>query len=158
MALLAIKAHEKGVELAVLVEPDVPSALKGDPGRLRQILTNLVGNAIKFTDQGEVDVHVILESEDETGANMRFSVRDSGIGIYCGLETLNAGGVRADYLRLEYLGGIGGGTFGVQRRLPFSLPAYNHLGPLGIHACHLAADTSLTALRKVSWSQGVLRG
>ncbi|MBN1320104.1 MAG: PAS domain S-box protein [Thermoleophilia bacterium] len=81
MALLAIKAHEKGIELAVLVEPDVPSALKGDPGRLRQVLTNLVGNAIKFTEEGEVDVHVILESEDDAGATMRFVVRDTGIGI-----------------------------------------------------------------------------
>jgi two-component system sensor histidine kinase/response regulator len=81
MALLAIKAHEKGIELAVLVEPDVPSALRGDPGRLRQVLTNLVGNAIKFTEEGEVDVHVILESENDTGAVMRFVVRDSGIGI-----------------------------------------------------------------------------
>ena len=81
MALLAIKAHEKGIELAVLVEPDIPSVLKGDPGRLRQVLTNLVGNAIKFTEEGEVDVHVILESENETGATMRFLVRDTGIGI-----------------------------------------------------------------------------
>ena len=81
MALLAIKAHEKGIELAVLVEPDVPSALRGDPGRLRQILTNLVGNAIKFTDEGEVDVHVVLESEDDTGAVMRFAVRDTGVGV-----------------------------------------------------------------------------
>jgi two-component system sensor histidine kinase/response regulator len=81
MALLALKAHEKGIELAVLVEPDVPSALRGDPGRLRQILTNLVGNAIKFTDQGEVDLHVILESENDSGALLRFVVRDTGIGI-----------------------------------------------------------------------------
>ena len=81
MALLAIKAHEKGIELAVLVEPDVPSALKGDPGRLRQVLTNLVGNAIKFTEEGEVDVHVILESEDDAGATVRFVVQDTGIGI-----------------------------------------------------------------------------
>jgi two-component system sensor histidine kinase/response regulator len=81
MALLAIKAHEKGIELAVLVEPDVPSSLRGDPGRLRQVLTNLVGNAIKFTDEGEVDVHVVLESEDANGAVMRFVVRDTGVGI-----------------------------------------------------------------------------
>ena len=81
MALLAIKAHEKNIELAVLVEPDVPSSLKGDPGRLRQVLTNLVGNAIKFTEAGEVDVHVILESENDSGAVLRFVVRDSGIGI-----------------------------------------------------------------------------
>jgi PAS domain S-box-containing protein len=81
MALLAIKAHEKGIELAVLVEAEVPSALRGDPGRLRQILTNLVGNAIKFTDEGEVDLHVVLESEDAAGAMIRFTVRDTGTGI-----------------------------------------------------------------------------
>ncbi len=81
MALLAIKSHEKGIELAVLVEPDVPSSLRGDPGRLRQVLTNLVGNAIKFTDDGEVDVHVVLESEDANGAVMRFVCRDTGVGI-----------------------------------------------------------------------------
>jgi PAS domain S-box-containing protein len=81
MALLALRAHEKGIELAVLVEPDVPSGLKGDPGRLRQVLTNLVGNAIKFTEAGEVDVHVILESENASGALLRFVVKDTGIGI-----------------------------------------------------------------------------
>ncbi|MCX8033247.1 MAG: PAS domain S-box protein [Thermoleophilia bacterium] len=81
MALLAIKAHEKGLELAMLVEPDVPSALRGDPGRLRQILTNLIGNAIKFTEKGEVDVHVLLEREDRDKVWLKFIVRDTGIGI-----------------------------------------------------------------------------
>jgi len=108
MALLAIKAHEKGIELAVLVEPDVPSALRGDPGRLRQILTNLVGNAIKFTDQGEVDMHVVLESEDETGAVMRFSVRDTGIGIPAPvLEQLFSPFTQADPSTTRKHGGTG---------------------------------------------------
>jgi two-component system sensor histidine kinase/response regulator len=79
--LLALKAHEKGIELFTLVEPEVPSALRGDPGRLRQILTNLVGNAIKFTEEGEVSVQVVLEAEDSTGASVRFSVHDTGLGI-----------------------------------------------------------------------------
>ncbi len=108
MAILAIKAHEKGVELAVLVEPDVPSALCGDPGRLRQVLTNLVGNAIKFTEEGEVDVHVILESEDDQGAVMRFVVRDSGIGIpEAVLEQLFHPFVQADASTTRRYGGSG---------------------------------------------------
>lgn len=108
MALLAIKAHEKGIELAVLVEPDVPSALKGDPGRLRQVLTNLVGNAIKFTEEGEVDVHVILESENDQGALLRFVVRDSGIGIPAPvLEQLFHPFVQADVSTTRRHGGTG---------------------------------------------------
>jgi two-component system sensor histidine kinase/response regulator len=79
--LLALKAHEKGIELFTLVEPEVPSSLRGDPGRLRQILTNLVGNAVKFTEKGEVSVHVVLEAEDSVGAKVRFSVHDTGLGI-----------------------------------------------------------------------------
>jgi PAS domain S-box-containing protein len=108
MALLAIKAHEKGIELAVLVEPDVPSALRGDPGRLRQVLTNLVGNAIKFTDEGEVDVHVVLESEDSAGAVIRFVVRDTGIGIAAPvLEQLFHPFVQADASTTRRHGGTG---------------------------------------------------
>jgi two-component system sensor histidine kinase/response regulator len=108
MALLAIKAHEKGIELAVFVEADVPSNLRGDPGRLRQILTNLVGNAIKFTDDGEVDVQVVLEAEDDNGATMRFSVRDSGIGIPSPvLEQLFSPFVQADPSTTRRHGGTG---------------------------------------------------
>ena len=79
--LLALRAHEKGLELATLIEPDVPAVLRGDPGRLRQILTNLVGNAIKFTEKGEINVLVQLDAEDEDNATVRFSVRDTGCGI-----------------------------------------------------------------------------
>ena len=59
----------------------MPSALRGDPGRLRQVLTNLVGNAIKFTERGEITVKVALVDESEESATLRFSVRDTGIGI-----------------------------------------------------------------------------
>jgi len=78
---LAIGAREKGLDLVNLVEPKVPSLLSGDPGRLRQILVNLGSNAVKFTEKGEIVIHVSLESEDEQNATIRFSVRDTGIGI-----------------------------------------------------------------------------
>jgi two-component system sensor histidine kinase/response regulator len=79
--LLALKAHEKGLEYVASIQPEVPSFLYGDPGRLRQILVNLVGNAIKFTDEGEVTIRASLEDEDTTHVTMRFSVSDTGIGV-----------------------------------------------------------------------------
>ncbi len=79
--LLAIKAHEKGLEFINMIHPKVPSGLCGDPGRLRQILLNLAGNSIKFTEKGEVVIQTDLENEDDTHATIRFSVMDTGIGI-----------------------------------------------------------------------------
>jgi PAS domain S-box-containing protein len=79
--LLSIGAHEKRLELVCLVEPEVPSLLSGDPGRLRQILVNLGTNAMKFTEKGEIVIRVCLESEDERNVTIRFSVSDTGIGI-----------------------------------------------------------------------------
>jgi PAS domain S-box-containing protein len=80
-ALLAVQAHGKGLEFICSAAADVPSLLQGDPGRLRQVLTNLAGNAIKFTSAGEVSVLATLEHEYEHDAVIRFSVRDTGIGI-----------------------------------------------------------------------------
>jgi len=79
--LLADQAHKKKVELALSIDPAVPLALRGDPGRLRQVLTNLVGNAIKFTPQGEVVLSISAESVASDAAQLRFQVRDTGIGI-----------------------------------------------------------------------------
>jgi PAS domain S-box-containing protein len=80
--LLALSAHEKRLELVCLVEPNVPSLLRGDPGRLRQILLNLGTNAVKFTDKGEmILIRTRLEREDERNVTIRFSVSDTGIGI-----------------------------------------------------------------------------
>jgi two-component system, sensor histidine kinase and response regulator len=81
MRVLAPRAHQKGVELACHIHPDVPDALVGDPLRLRQIIVNLVGNAIKFTDHGEVVLGVKTESRRNGNAQLRFSVADTGIGI-----------------------------------------------------------------------------
>ncbi|HYQ18871.1 MAG TPA: PAS domain S-box protein, partial [Polyangiaceae bacterium] len=78
---LATRAHRKGLELVCTIQPDVPDALVGDAGRLRQILINLVGNAIKFTTEGEVVVSVSVESGQLEAATLRFAIRDTGIGI-----------------------------------------------------------------------------
>ena len=78
---LAIKANEKGLELTCMIDPDLPSLLKGDPGRLRQILLNIIGNSIKFTDKGEVSVTAGLADEDVKCVTIRFSITDTGIGI-----------------------------------------------------------------------------
>jgi PAS domain S-box-containing protein len=79
--VIAPKAHEKNLELICLVDPGVPSLLRGDPGRLRQILTNLANNAIKFTTQGEIALSVSLQAKEEGSVTLRFQVRDTGIGI-----------------------------------------------------------------------------
>ncbi|MFP4474930.1 MAG: response regulator [Desulfatibacillaceae bacterium] len=79
--VLAMRAHEKGLELVSLVNPDVPMYLRGDPGRLRQVLLNIAGNAVKFTEKGEVVVEAALEREREDRATVRFTVTDTGIGI-----------------------------------------------------------------------------
>jgi len=85
--LLAFRAHEKQLELTCLADPQIPAQLRGDPGRLRQILINLAGNAIKFTAAGEVDIQAHVECEQAQAratadtVRLRFEVRDTGIGI-----------------------------------------------------------------------------
>jgi signal transduction histidine kinase/DNA-binding response OmpR family regulator len=79
--LLAFRARDKGLEFAALVEADVPSRVQGDPGRLRQVLTNLVGNAVKFTERGEVAVRVRLQATEGQEILVQFEVADTGIGI-----------------------------------------------------------------------------
>ncbi|GEM_PF-739406 len=79
--MLAIEAQRKDLEFAYHIAADVPRRVRGDPGRLRQILTNLISNAIKFTERGEVVLHVTREQESDVHAKLRFVVRDTGIGI-----------------------------------------------------------------------------
>ena len=79
--VLAVRAQECGLEFICSADPNVPTSLSGDPGRLRQILLNLAGNAVKFTHKGEVAVRVRLVSETEKEVVLRFSVKDTGIGI-----------------------------------------------------------------------------
>ncbi|HTP04413.1 MAG TPA: response regulator [Nitrospirota bacterium] len=87
-ATLAVRASDKGLELICAAAPEVPAYLRGDPGRLRQILTNLTGNAVKFTHHGEIAVRARLVSETDTEAMVCFSVKDTGIGIPAGKQEM----------------------------------------------------------------------
>jgi PAS domain S-box-containing protein len=86
--IAAVKAHEKGLELACEVAPDVPTDLIGDPDRLRQVLLNLLGNAVKFTSKGEVILHVERDPDARLEGWLRFSVSDTGIGIPAEKQTM----------------------------------------------------------------------
>ena len=81
MTMLSVQAHQKGLELLYEIPVDVPEILIGDPCRIRQIIVNLVGNAIKFTDQGEVALSVRVQSELQERVGLHFTVSDTGIGI-----------------------------------------------------------------------------
>lgn len=78
---LAVAAHAKKIDLVLAVTPEIPAGLHGDSTRIRQVLMNLTGNAVKFTEQGEVVIEVSLENQTEDSLLIRFSVRDTGIGI-----------------------------------------------------------------------------
>jgi two-component system, sensor histidine kinase and response regulator len=81
MRALSFRTHQKGLELIYEVQPDVPEALLGDPGRIRQILINLIGNSIKFTDHGEIFVNVEEQSQGPNTTFLHFAVKDTGVGI-----------------------------------------------------------------------------
>jgi len=106
--MLALGAHAKGLELTCRVAPGTPSHLRGDPGRLRQVLVNLAGNAVKFTAQGEVAIQVVAEAEDERTATLRCTVTDTGVGIDPNrLGALFAAFVQADGSTTRKFGGTG---------------------------------------------------
>jgi two-component system, sensor histidine kinase and response regulator len=105
---VAFRAHDKGLELALRVSPEVPDALVGDAGRLRQIVINLVGNAIKFTEQGEVVVHVEPEANLAEHVVLKFSVVDTGVGIPADKQSLIFGAfTQGDSSTTRRFGGTG---------------------------------------------------
>ena len=77
----ALAAEKKGLDTTLRISPTIPDLLVGDPGRLRQVIVNLLGNAIKFTEQGQVVIEVAEQARDQDGLRLQFSVRDTGIGI-----------------------------------------------------------------------------
>ena len=80
-AMLGEQAYSKGLELAALIHPEVPTAVRGDPHRVRQVLVNLVGNAVKFTEEGEIVIIVMVEDAEVDVPTFRFEVSDTGIGL-----------------------------------------------------------------------------
>jgi len=105
---LDIRAREKGLEFVSFVEPNVPSSLEGDPGRLRQVLTNLTGNAIKFTSKGGVSIKVSMINETEHACMLRFDIHDTGIGIPADRQkTLFEDFVQAEESTTRNYGGTG---------------------------------------------------
>jgi two-component system sensor histidine kinase/response regulator len=114
---VAATARKKSLELVTLVYRDVPEQLRGDAGRLRQVLLNLVGNAVKFTDRGEVVVRVTKQAETETHVTLKFSVTDTGIGIPRELqENIFEAFAQVDASRSRRFGGTGLGL-AISKRL-----------------------------------------
>ena len=126
--LLSLQAREKDVNLTSSIDSEVPTSLKGDSGRLRQIIINLIGNAIKFTPKGSVTLQIRKDTEDEQTTTLRFLVRDSGIGIAADkIENIFKPFTQADSSTTRKFGGSGlgltisrriaelmGGTVGVE--------------------------------------------
>jgi signal transduction histidine kinase/DNA-binding response OmpR family regulator len=114
---IGIRVQEKGLEYAGYIDPFIPSLLRGDPGRLRQILVNLLGNAIKFTEKGEIVLEVELKKEEDEEATLFFEVRDTGIGIKeSQQEMLFDAFTQADASTTRHYGGTGLGL-AISKRL-----------------------------------------
>ena len=106
--LLSLRAAEKGLELLCSVDPAIPELLKGDSGRVRQIITNLTGNAIKFTGSGEIVISASLKEHSSESSTVLFEVRDTGIGIPADrLEAVFAPFIQADGSTTRKYGGTG---------------------------------------------------
>jgi PAS domain S-box-containing protein len=106
--LLADQARDKKLEITAVIDSDVQTKLRGDSGRLRQVLSNLVGNALKFTERGSVTVRARMEMENDAGVMIRFTVSDTGIGInMAGQEKLFRAFTQADGSTTRKYGGTG---------------------------------------------------
>ena len=109
--IVAAQAAAKGVEFVVSLMPEVPPAVRGDPHHLRQVLINLAGNAVKFTDSGSVTVHVSVQAETESSVRLKFSIRDTGIGIAPEAQSkIFESFTQADQSTTRRFGGSGLGT------------------------------------------------
>ena len=109
--ILSSQAAAKGVEFVVSIMPEVPPAVRGDAHHLRQVLINLAGNAVKFTEHGSVTVHVSSQGESESGVRLKFSVRDTGIGIPPeAQQRIFESFTQADQTTTRRFGGTGLGT------------------------------------------------
>ena len=109
--IVAAQATAKGVEFVVSIMPEVPPAVRGDPNYLRQALINLAGNAVKFTERGSVTVHVSAAAETEASVRLKFSIRDTGIGIAPEAQTrIFESFTQADQSTTRRFGGTGLGT------------------------------------------------
>src|SRR5450631_1328120 len=114
--LLSIQAHAKGLEVTVQIDPNLPGLVKADAGRIRQILLNLAGNAVKFTASGEVSLEIKVLETSATGTRVRCEVRDTGIGIPAGrLQMLFAPFMQVDTSTTRKFGGTGLGLSIVRR-------------------------------------------
>jgi CheY-like chemotaxis protein len=102
--LMAVKAHEKGLELTSHINPEIPVALVGDPSRLRQIIVNLTGNAIKFTQEGEVVIRAENEKETDDGFDVAKSIKESSYGADVEIIMLTSVGQKGDAARCKEIG------------------------------------------------------
>jgi signal transduction histidine kinase/DNA-binding response OmpR family regulator len=134
--LIAIQAHAKDLEITAHIDPSVPDFVQGDAGRLRQVLLNLCGNAVKFTQQGEVGLNVSAVSQDAQFATLRFEVRDTGIGIpEDSLHTLFKPFSQVDASTTRRFGGTGLGL-SIVKRLAELMG-----GEAGVQSCEGAGST-----------------
>ena len=119
LRLHAQKAKEKGLALTCLIEPEVPPELRGDPGCLRQVLSDLTENAVKFTERGGATLQAALESGTNEKARVRFAVKDTGIGIPAALlEELNLSFAQIDGSTTRKRGGVGLGLTLARQLIP----------------------------------------
>jgi PAS domain S-box-containing protein len=149
VGLFATEARAKGLELRAAVDPAVPAVLEGDAGRLRQVLLNLLGNALKFTDRGEVGIGVTPAEQSAEGVLLRFAVRDTGIGIAPETQAaLFAPFVQADSSTTRRYGGTGLGL-AISKRLVVAMG-----GQIGVESAPGEGSTFWFTLRLARAAEG----